>query len=109
MHEVYWIDVQEKLFMEARSMTGLDIVALVLLVLICLILVAAFCTLAILPGRIARRPNHPYADAVKIGGRATLQFGGLYWPLMLVWAYAAGPSKLEPELEQPANLQNEYG
>jgi hypothetical protein len=88
-------------------MTGLDIVALVFLVLICLILVSSFCTLAILPGRIARNRKHPYADAVKIGGWATLLFGGLFWPLILVWAYAAGPSKFEPELEQLVKIPDQ--
>jgi hypothetical protein len=87
-------------------MTGLDIVALVLLVLICLILVGALCTLAILPGRVALKRNYPYADAVRVGGWVTLLFGGLFWPLILVWAYAAGPSKSEAELEQLANIQD---
>jgi hypothetical protein len=72
-------------------MTSLDILALLILILIGLVLVGLFCGLAMLPGRIARSRNHAYADAVKVGGWASLLFGGLFWPLVLVWAYMSHP------------------
>jgi hypothetical protein len=76
-----------------HAMTSLDILALLILFLIGLILVGLFCVMAMLPGRIARTRNHAYTDAVKIGGWASLLFGGLFWPLILVWAYMSDPPR----------------
>ena len=73
-------------------MTSLDILALLILVLIGLILIGLICFMAILPGRIARARNHAYPDAVKIGSWTTLIFGGVFWPLILVWAFISDPS-----------------
>jgi hypothetical protein len=86
-------------------MTGFDFAALLILILIAIILIASFCALAILPGRIAASRNHPYADAVRVGGWATLFFGGVFWPLILVWAYMAG-EKLSAQDLEPGDLQN---
>ena len=74
-------------------MTSLDILALLILILSGLISVGLFCVLAMLPGRIAHARNHTHADAVQIGGWASLLFGGLFWPLILVWAYMSDPSR----------------
>ena len=74
-------------------MSGYDIAALVILILIAVILIAGFCVMAILPGLVASSRNHPNKDAVRIGGWVTLLFGGLFWPLMLVWAFVSGETK----------------
>ena len=44
--------------------------------------------LAAWPGRVARQRQHPYADAIAIGGWVTLLTGFVLWPLVLIWAYA---------------------
>lgn len=69
-------------------MDGFDIAALAILILIVVIFILAFCVLAMLPGRVALSRNHQFATAIRVGGWATLIFGGVFWPLMLVWAFA---------------------
>ena len=51
--------------------------------------------LGIMPGRIARRRNHPWAQAIAVGSWATLVFGLVFWPLVLIWAYVDYPPKPE--------------
>jgi multidrug efflux pump subunit AcrA (membrane-fusion protein) len=41
--------------------------------------------LAILPGRIAKRRNHPWAQAVTVAGWVTLFLGFALWPVALIW------------------------
>ena len=71
-------------------MTSLDYVAIGLLIFIALIAAAVAVLLATWPGRVAAARQHPHAEAVAIGGWATLLFGGVFWPLVLMWAYAGG-------------------
>ena len=47
-----------------------------------------------LPGRVAAERGHPKADAIRVGGWATLIFGIVGWPWVLMWAY----SHLLPEV-----------
>ena len=49
-----------------------------------------------MPGRVAAERNHPKADAIRVGGWATLIFGIVGWPWVLMWAYAH-PAPDEPE------------
>ncbi|MCJ2048757.1 DUF3302 domain-containing protein [Methylobacterium sp. J-070] len=76
-------------------MAPLDIFAWVVLLVVIATLVAAFLALGMMPGRIARRRGHPWAEAVAIGSWATLVFGFVFWPLILVWAYVDAPAKRE--------------
>ena len=57
-------------------MDGLDITAFVLMALMAGIAIGLFVFLGGWPGRVARRLDHPYADAVSVGGWVTLVFGG---------------------------------
>ncbi len=47
-----------------------------------------FVVIAMLPGRIARRRGHAYADAVNVAGWLGALLAGILWPLALVWAFA---------------------
>jgi membrane-bound acyltransferase YfiQ involved in biofilm formation len=78
-------------------MSGLDIFAW--LVLIVLVASSAFVVafMAMLPGMIARRRNHPWKDAVAVGGWVTLFFGFVLWPIVLIWAYVDFPHSAERE------------
>ena len=76
-------------------MAPLDIFAWVVLLVVVATLVASFVALGVMPGRIARRRGHPWAQAVAIGSWATLVFGFVFWPLVLVWAYVDIPAKRE--------------
>ena len=55
-----------------------------------------FVALGMAPGRIARKRGHPWAQAVAIGGWATLIFGFVFWPLILIWAFVDVPPKQRP-------------
>lgn len=76
-------------------MSGLDIFAWIVLVVLAASAVAIFVALGAMPGHIARKRNHPWADAVAIGGWATLIFGLVFWPLVLIWAYVDVPARPE--------------
>ncbi|MCJ2051807.1 DUF3302 domain-containing protein [Methylobacterium sp. J-070] len=76
-------------------MAPLDIFAWIVLLVVVATLVASFVALGVMPGRIARRRGHPWAQAVAIGSWATLIFGFVFWPLILVWAYVDTPAKRE--------------
>ena len=72
-------------------MSGLDIAALAILVFMAALAVTVFWFLGGWPGRVAADRNHPYKSAVTIGGWVTLVAGGVFWPIVLMWAYAGSP------------------
>jgi hypothetical protein len=74
-------------------MSFVDIFAWIVLVVLIATGVAVFVALGMMPGRIARRRGHPWAEAVTVGGWATLICGFVFWPLVLVWAYVDFPEK----------------
>ena len=76
-------------------MSGLDIFAWIVLVVLIATAVALFVALGMMPGHIARKRNHPWASAVAIGGWATLICGFVFWPLVLIWAYVDAPARPE--------------
>jgi uncharacterized BrkB/YihY/UPF0761 family membrane protein len=72
-------------------MTALDIFAWIVLVVLVLSTVFVLIFLAMLPGMIAKRRNHPWAEAATVGGWVTLFLGFALWPLALIWAYVDAP------------------
>ena len=72
-------------------MTALDIFAWIVLIVLVLTTVAVLVFLAMLPGMIARRRNHPWAQAVNVAGWITLIFVFPLWPVALIWAYVDVP------------------
>jgi Protein of unknown function (DUF3302) len=76
-------------------MSFIDIFAWIVLLVRIATLVAAFVALGMMPGRIARRRSHPWAEAVTVGSWATLICGFVFWPLVLIWAYVDVPAKPE--------------
>ena len=76
-------------------MSFIDIFAWVVLLVVVATLVAVFVALGMMPGHIARRRGHPWAQAVTVGGWATLIFCFPFWPLVLIWAYVDVPEKRE--------------
>lgn len=71
----------------------LDIFALFVLAVLLLTVIAVIGVLGALPGRIARSRGHPQADAIAVGGWLGLLFGGVLWPLVMIWAYARSPGQ----------------
>jgi prepilin signal peptidase PulO-like enzyme (type II secretory pathway) len=76
-------------------MSFIDLFAWIVLVVLLATVVAVFVALGMMPGHIARKRGHPWAQAVTIGGWATLIFGFVLWPLVLVWAYVDVPARRE--------------
>ena len=74
-------------------MSVIHIFAWIVFVIVVATLVAIFVVLGMMPGRIARRRGHPWAEAVTVGGWATLICGFVLWPLVLIWAYVDVPAK----------------
>jgi len=77
-------------------MSALDLFAWIVLIVLVATLVAVFVALGTMPGRIARRRGHPWAEAVTVGSWATLICGFVFWPLVLIWAYVDVPPRQEP-------------
>ncbi|MEM7462627.1 MAG: DUF3302 domain-containing protein [Pseudomonadota bacterium] len=68
-------------------MTGLDIFAWIVLIILILALLVGFIVLAMLPGKIARQRNHPQSDAINVAGWVGALGAGIFWPLALIWAF----------------------
>jgi hypothetical protein len=76
-------------------MAFIDIFAWIVLVVSVATIVAIIVALGMMPGRIARKRGHPWAEAVTVGSWATLVFGFVFWPLVLIWAHVDAPSRRE--------------
>jgi hypothetical protein len=68
-------------------MSGLDIFAWVVLIVLIVAVVAGWIVLAMLPGKIAKQRGHPQADAVNVAGWLGGLAMGIFWPLALIWAF----------------------
>ena len=73
----------------------IDIFAWIVFVLLVAIILAVFVALGMLPGYVARKRRHPWAEAVSIRGWVTLICGFVFWPLVMIWAYVDVPAKRE--------------
>jgi uncharacterized BrkB/YihY/UPF0761 family membrane protein len=78
-------------------MSVLDIFAWIVLIVLVVSTVAVVVFLAMLPGMIAKRRNHPWTQAVTVGGWVTLFLGFALWPLVLIWAYVDAPRQNREE------------
>ena len=87
---------------------GLNVFALVVLI----VLVAAVLGIAALigaaPGRIARERNHPQAEAINVCGWLGLITLGVPWIVAMVWAYAKPlPTTSDGDLAERINALEE--
>jgi hypothetical protein len=76
-------------------MSFIDIFSWIVLIVLIGIVVAVFVALGMMPGHIARKRGHPWAEAVAVGGWVTLIFGLVFWPLVMIWAYVDAPARRE--------------
>ncbi|MBX5168760.1 DUF3302 domain-containing protein [Rhizobium sp. NZLR1b] len=65
--------------------------------------VAVVVFLVMLPGMIAKKRNHPWAQAVTVGGWVTLLLGFALWPVVLrgrppAMGFSGHESRLEPSV-----------
>jgi uncharacterized BrkB/YihY/UPF0761 family membrane protein len=73
-------------------MGALDIFAWIVLIILVSCTVAVVIFMAMLPGMIAKRRGHPWAEAVTVAGWITLICGFALWPVALIWAYVDVPA-----------------
>jgi hypothetical protein len=73
-------------------MSGLDIFAWIVLIVLVASAIGVFCIAGGLPGHIAKARGHPWADAVTAAGWITLICGFALWPVALIWAYVDVPA-----------------
>ncbi len=73
-------------------MSGLDIFAWIVLIVLVVTALVVFLVLAMLPGKIAAERGHPYQDAINVAGWLGAVLGGVFWPLALIWAFAHRPA-----------------
>ncbi len=71
-------------------MTGIDLFAWIVFLVIIVSVVYVFVVLAMLPGKIAKGRGHPYAEAINVAGwLGMLLTAGLFWAAAVVWALTA--------------------
>lgn len=68
-------------------MTGLDVFALIILLVLVTTALLAWALLGMYPGKIARQRNHPQADAISVCGWLGAITLGILSPLAFIWAY----------------------
>ena len=68
-------------------MSGLDIFALIVLVVLLICLLGVWALLGMFPGKIARERNHPQAAAINVCGWWGALTMGLLTPIAFIWAY----------------------
>lgn len=80
----------------------MSITGFVILIVLVLILILIYVELGGLPGKTARKRDHPQAEAINVLGWLGLLMGIVPWLIALVWAYtkpqyAAGAQLLNPD------------
>jgi hypothetical protein len=69
-------------------MTGLDIFALIVLLILVVAVLAIWAMLGAYPGKIAKQRNHPQAEAIAVCGWWGALTMGILTPLAFIWAYS---------------------
>jgi type VI protein secretion system component VasK len=80
-------------------MTGIDIFALIILLVLLLTAVAVWVVLGMYPGKIARQRNHPQAEAIAVCGWWGVITLGLLLPVAWIWAYTKTTNENDPGAE----------
>ena len=70
-------------------MTGLDIFALIVLLVLIATGLAAWAMLGMYPGKIARARKHPQADAISACGWWGAITMGILSPIAFIWAFTS--------------------
>ncbi|CAH1593072.1 Membrane protein [Vibrio owensii] len=64
----------------------LDYASLAILFVVLLILIFGLIALHDIPYEIAKKRNHPHADAIHVAGWVSLFFLHVIWPFLWIWA-----------------------
>lgn len=84
-------------------MSGLDIFAWIVLVVLVVTAIGVFVTLAMLPGKIAAQRQHPYDEAINVAGWLGAFLGGVFWPVALIWAFTHKSVESDGGLAEPVD------
>lgn len=76
-------------------MDGLQVMAWCVLAILLAVICLVVWLMGSMPGHVARRRNHPWAQAVSVAGWITFFFGFALWPLAMIWAYVDTPAHRE--------------
>jgi hypothetical protein len=68
--------------------TMANVIAWIAIIIVPVVLIAAFWWVHIMPEKIAEKRHHPQLQAIKIVCLLSLVFGGMLWPIAWVWAYS---------------------
>ena len=85
-------------------MTGLDLFALFVLLILFATAIVAWVILGMLPGRIARNRNHPQTEAINICGWVGALTMGILSPIAYIWAYTKPHAKKIEIIKQETDL-----
>ena len=69
------------------TVTGLDLFALIVLIVLVVAALGLWALLGIYPGKIARQRNHPQADAISACGWWGAITLGILSPIAFIWAF----------------------
>ena len=68
-----------------------DIISWVVFIIVPVLFISVFWLVHILPEKYAHKRHHPQADAIHAMCLLSLVFGGLLWPLAMIWAFMKTP------------------
>lgn len=88
-------------------MTGLDIFALIVLLVLIGTVLFAWAMLGMYPGKIARQRNHPQADAISACGWWGALTLGILTPIAFIWAFTNPEATLSGAKKVPAEREEE--
>jgi len=83
-------------------MTGLDVFALFVLLLLVFMALAIWALLGMYPGKIARERNHPQAEAISVCGWWGAITMGILSPIAFIWAYTNSDHSLRGTPKTPS-------
>jgi hypothetical protein len=79
---------QASLFEGEALDTVAEVVSWLALIVAPIVIITLFWLVHILPEKIAEKKKHPQAKAIQMLCLLSLAFGGLLWPIALLWAYS---------------------
>jgi len=92
-------------------MSGLEIFALIILIILIVTVLGIWAMLGMFPGKIARQRNHPQAEAISVCGWWGAITMGLLTPLAFIWAFTNPDTTLtgKPKPDRPDGNGEEAG
>ncbi len=84
-----------------EKVTGRDVFALIVLIVLVAAAVGIWVILGMMPGKIARKRNHPQVDAINVCGWWGVITMGILLPLAFIWAYTNPPGLRDTDKDAP--------